>query len=55
MAIIRPKPLAPKTFYRGETFRGRLAIVNTDLTIKDLTELRCRWALLDAAGASALA
>ena len=54
MAIIRPKPLAPKTFYRGETFRGRLAIVNTDLTIKDLTGATVRWALMDEAGALAL-
>ena len=48
MAIIRPKPLPPKTFYRGETFRGRLAIVNTDLTIKDLTDADVRWGLLSA-------
>ena len=54
MAIIRPKPLKPQTFYRGETFRGRLKIVNTDQTVKDLTGSTVRWALLDAAGVLAL-
>ena len=53
MAIIRPKPLIPKTFYRGETFRGRLSIINTDKTPKDLSNADVRWALLTSTGSLA--
>lgn len=53
-AILRPRPLIPKSFYRGETFRGRLVIVNTDETAKDLTGSAVRWGLTAADGTLAL-
>ena len=43
--------------YRGETFRGRLPIVDGPTLVsppKDLTGCTVRWALLNAAGALAL-
>ena len=57
MAILRPKPLNPKTIYRGETFRGRLPIVEGPTLVsppKDLTGCTVRWALLNADSTLAL-
>ena len=48
MVTLTPKRLIPQIIYRGATFRGRLAITNTDGTVKNLTGAAVRWQLFDA-------
>jgi hypothetical protein len=45
MPTLRPKPLQPRSFYQGATFRGRIALVYPDGTVKGLVGATIRWAL----------